>query len=57
MQIDYFSQMQLLVVFVLLGIGADDVFIFTDAFKQSVGVPSVGKSLQVNTIIHFFWLI
>ena len=31
----YFSSLQIMAIFLLLGIGADDVFIFTDAWKQA----------------------
>lgn len=34
----YFSVMQQLVLFVILGIGADDVFVYVDAWKQSVNL-------------------
>eukprot|EP00210_Caulerpa_lentillifera_P004772 g4556.t1 len=45
-QIDHFSELNLLVIFILLGIGADDIFVFTDAYKQSGSVPGVDPSLQ-----------
>mmetsp|Transcript_9382 Transcript_9382/g.30599 ORF Transcript_9382/g.30599 Transcript_9382/m.30599 type:complete len:569 (-) Transcript_9382:537-2243(-) len=35
LQIKYLQIMQQLVIFVILGIGADDVFVYTDAWKQS----------------------
>lgn len=35
---DYFAALQILVIFLILGIGADDVFVFTDAWKQSAVV-------------------
>ena len=38
--INYFMQMHVLAIFLVLGIGADDMFVFTDAFKQS-GRPGV----------------
>ena len=31
----YLGNIQILSVFVVLGVGADDVFVFFDAFKQS----------------------
>lgn len=31
----YFAALQILTIFLLLGIGADDVFVFTDAWKQA----------------------
>ena len=40
-QIRFFSFMHILAVFVLLGIGADDVFVFVDAFKQSSSEPGI----------------
>jgi len=50
-QIDYFDFLNLLVVFVLLGIGADDIFVFTDAFKQSHCVSGVGINLK-NRLVY-----
>jgi len=43
--IDYFAQLHILIIFILLGLGADDVFVFTDAFKQSESMPGVGINL------------
>ena len=37
-QIGYFSSIQILSIFVVLGIGADDIFVFVDSFK--VGLTS-----------------
>lgn len=34
----YFSALQILTIFLILGIGADDVFVFTDAWKQAATV-------------------
>lgn len=42
---DYFAALQILVVFLILGIGADDVFVFTDAWKQSAVVLGSGCDL------------
>ena len=36
--IRYFSTMQMLVIFVILGIGADDVFVFSDAWHQAAPI-------------------
>ncbi|CAD7699178.1 unnamed protein product [Ostreobium quekettii] len=44
--IEFFAQLHILVIFILLGLGADDVFVFTDAFKQSESMPGVGINLQ-----------
>lgn len=35
LQQKYFAALQILVIFLILGIGADDVFVFTDAWKQA----------------------
>merc|ERR550534_2688515 len=51
-QIDYIDFLSFLVIFVILGIGADDVFVFTDAWHQSlhfVDVPSV-RNLYVDDV-------
>lgn len=45
-RISYFASMQILVVFVILGIGADDCFVFSDAWKQSIGEPDTHRRLQ-----------
>ena len=45
-QVQYFSNMHILAIFVLLGIGADDVFVFSDAFKQSAEEAHLGGSLE-----------
>lgn len=38
-QVSYLGNIQILSVFVVLGVGADDVFVFFDAFKQSAYEP------------------
>lgn len=43
----YFGALQVLTVFLLLGIGADDVFVFTDAWKQA-GVK-LGEDVDLET--------
>merc|ERR1719201_2385060 len=35
-QISYFSQLHILVLFLVLGVGADDIFVLVDAWKQSI---------------------
>lgn len=45
---DYFGALQILVIFLLLGIGADDVFVFTDAWKQSNVVLGKGCDLETR---------
>lgn len=44
--IDFFNELNIVVIFILLGIGADDIFVFTDAFKQSQNIRGVGSSLK-----------
>lgn len=44
-QITYFTGIHFLAAFLLLGIGADDVFVFVDAFKQSEHMASISHSL------------
>ncbi|KAH8085119.1 hypothetical protein JL720_7844 [Aureococcus anophagefferens] len=43
LQITYFSPMQILAIFVILGIGADGVFVYSDAWHQSRGVPAARR--------------
>lgn len=43
-QITYFTGIHFLAAFLLLGIGADDVFVFVDAFKQSEHMGSISDS-------------
>ncbi|QDZ20569.1 patched-related protein [Chloropicon primus] len=45
LQITYFTGIHFLAAFLLLGIGADDVFVFVDAFKQSEHMSSISHSL------------
>ena len=42
-QIKYYSSMHVLTFFLVLGIGADDIFVFVDGWKQTVGH---GKTLS-----------
>lgn len=43
----YFGALQVLTVFLLLGIGADDVFVFTDAWKQAA--IKLGDDVDLET--------
>ena len=36
--ITYFTQLHVCAIFLALGIGADDIFVFTDAWKQSKNI-------------------
>jgi hypothetical protein len=48
------DMMIVLIIFVTLGIGADDVFVFVDAFKQSEAVPSACGTLltRIDYTLH-----
>ena len=44
--VPYYSQMHILAIFLVLGVGADDVFVMTDGWKQSVRdvIPVPGET-------------
>ena len=54
----YFAFMHILIIFVILGIGADDVFVYLDAFHQSreelhaagIAEPSLSQRLQYTSL-------
>jgi len=50
-QVKIFTNLHLLAIFLILGIGADDVFVFTDAWVQAGGV--LGE--EVNLITRMAW--
>ena len=39
LRVTWFSQVHILSVFVVLGVGADDIFVFVDAWRQSASMP------------------
>jgi len=39
LRVTWFSQVHILSVFVVLGVGADDIFVFFDAWRQSASMP------------------
>ena len=45
-QISYYGPLNVLTVFLILGIGADDVFVFVDAWKQAAVVLGANVSLE-----------
>lgn len=47
----YFSALQILTIFLVLGIGADDVFVFTDAWKQA----AITLGAHVDLITRMSW--
>lgn len=49
----YFSALQIFAIFLLLGIGADDVFVFTDAWKQApIEVQKMGLRERMRWTYH-----
>ena len=46
LQVKYIGLMQFLVIFIILGVGADDVFVLVDAWKQSKDDVPSGASLE-----------
>jgi len=40
-QIPYFAQVHNLAIFIILGVGADDIFVFMDAWRQSSTMPEM----------------
>mmetsp|Transcript_69995 Transcript_69995/g.221775 ORF Transcript_69995/g.221775 Transcript_69995/m.221775 type:complete len:1002 (+) Transcript_69995:1304-4309(+) len=46
--VEYFANVHNLIIFVILGIGADDVFVFIDAYKQSAADRVVGASIDLR---------
>ena len=45
-RVDFFSSIHLLSVFVVLGIAADDVFVYTDAWKQATVLDELEGDTQ-----------
>ena len=41
-QVSFFSNMNLLAIYIILGVGADDLFVFYDAWRQSKSQVSPG---------------
>ena len=58
-QIDYFSLLNYIAIFVILGIAADDVFVFTDSWKQTATYPLLNNedTKQKNMIkrMNYTW--
>ena len=52
LQIRYIQIMQQLVIFVMLGIGADDVFVYTDAWNQSKDLIPVSPLDDADSIVQ-----
>lgn len=53
LQITFFQTLHMLSVFVLLGVGADNVFIFTDAWKQFGLDPVASQDLSLQATLTF----
>jgi len=47
----WFSQVHILSVFVVLGVGADDIFVFVDAWRQSASMPTPISSSVTSRLI------
>jgi len=47
-QFTYFDGLNALGLFIILAIGADDIFVFMDAFKQALQVPEAVVSLEAR---------
>lgn len=45
-QIDYFVQLHILTIFLVLGVGADDCFVFVDSYKQTKVTKGLDTQLQ-----------
>ena len=57
-QIHFFSSLHVLVVFIVLGVGADDVFVFVDAWKHSLTesdkVPAL-EGTELDSEERLYW--
>ena len=47
-QIKYFSALNVLCIFIVMAIGADDIFVFMDAYKQSANHAEILDSLETR---------
>ena len=43
-----YTFMQMMVIYIVLGVGADDIFVFCDAWKQSRAHPKASKSIEAR---------
>lgn len=46
--VDYFSALHQLAIFIILGISADNIFVFSDAWRQSTSMRSIKHSLELR---------
>ena len=51
-RVSYLGNIQILSVFVVLGVGADDVFVFFDAFKQSAYEPAAVSGTTLTRVTY-----
>ena len=51
-RVSYLGNIQILSVFVVLGVGADDVFVFFDAFKQSAYEPAEVSGSTLTRVLY-----
>mmetsp|Transcript_59645 Transcript_59645/g.136805 ORF Transcript_59645/g.136805 Transcript_59645/m.136805 type:complete len:1076 (-) Transcript_59645:308-3535(-) len=54
LRIAWFSQMHILAFFVVLGIGADDIFVFLDAWRQSKALPAHISATLESRLAHAY---
>jgi len=52
-QVSYFQSLHLLAIFVILGIGADNVFVFTDAWNQMEVYPQLASDDELRLAMAF----
>ena len=50
-QVAFFQQIHILVIFVVLGVGADDIFVLVDAYKQTRGRYAVGDTVRGHGVV------
>lgn len=52
--ITYFSSMNMIVLIIIVGIGADDIFVFHDTWKSTFNNDSKFEDDPLNRVIHTF---
>jgi predicted RND superfamily exporter protein len=50
-QVDYYSTLHAMVIFIVLGIAADDIFVVVDAWKQSALYSQLRGKDKMNTLV------
>mmetsp|Transcript_25152 Transcript_25152/g.32682 ORF Transcript_25152/g.32682 Transcript_25152/m.32682 type:complete len:932 (-) Transcript_25152:127-2922(-) len=52
-QVNYFQTLHMLAIFVILGVGADNVFVFTDAWNQMKAYPQLEADDELRLAMTF----